>query len=214
MLRFALAAAFGVFAAQQSAPVQKAMHAVEWEDPAGDVGEISTNKGMVPGFDVVTLALVSDGTALTISATLAKPWSDTFASDVVEIYLDVDGDPTGGYSTRWSKVPGFELRARLHACAEYTNGASACTGRAGTEVESRYAVAALGTIIDTSGNTKDTVGQMDARPFPIAGALVSASLTYADLGVKPGQSIRLMARESSGARDATADFPVVMLTLK
>jgi hypothetical protein len=214
MLPVALAAAFGVFAALQPAPVQKAMHSVEWQDPAGDVGEISTSKGTVPGFDVVRLALVSDGTALTITATLAEAWSGTFASDVVEIYLDVDGDAAEGYSTRWSKVPGFDLRARLHACAEYSNGASACTGRAGTEVQNRYAVAALGTILDTSGNTKDTVGQMDARQFPIAGAVVSASLTYEDLGVKPGQSIRVLARESNGPRDATADFPVVALTLK
>lgn len=214
MLPFALVLMVAIAAPQKPAPEQKAMHAVEWADPAGDVGEISTNKGTVPGFDIVKLALVTDGTTLAIDATLAEPWTGGFASDVVELYIDVDGNPTNGYATRWSKVPGFELSARLHACVEYANGASACTGGAGREVQSRYAVAALGTITDSSGNTNTIVGQFDARPVPVAGARISASLTYADLGVKPGQTIRLLARESNGPRDGTADFPVVLLTLK
>ena len=55
---------------QKPAQVQKAMHAVEWKDPAGDVKPHNTNTGTVPGFDVVKLALASDGTRLTITATL------------------------------------------------------------------------------------------------------------------------------------------------
>ena len=50
--------------------------------------------------------------------------------------------------------------------------------------------------------------------MPFQGAVLSASLSYKDLGVKPGQAIRIVARESDGPFDETADFPEVILTLK
>ena len=50
---------------------------------------------------------------------------------------------------------------------------------------------------------------------PIVGALVEAALDYADLNVKPGQTIRLVVKESSS--DSAPDggwFPDIILTLK
>jgi hypothetical protein len=79
-------------AAQTPAPVQKATHTVEWTDPAGDVNPINTSDGKVPGFDVVKLNLTSDGTALTITATLKGPLRGDFASDVVQLYFDTDNN--------------------------------------------------------------------------------------------------------------------------
>jgi hypothetical protein len=214
MLRFVLVVALAAFAAQKPANVQKALHSVEWTDAAGDVERINTSAGTVPGFDVVKLGLTSDGTRLTITATLKGPVSGSFASDVVQIYVDTDNSPTTGYKTFWSNLPGFELEAKLDACVDYADGGTACSGSLGGKVKGYHAVATLGRIIDASGNTKDIVGAFDAPAVPITGAVVSASLTYANLGVKSGQVIRLVARESCGPSDATADFPVTVLTLK
>ncbi len=202
-------------AATRPAPVQKATYAVEWTDPVGDVKPQSTSDGMVPGFDVVKLALASDGTRLTITATLKGPMSGDFASDVVEVYLDVDNDAKTGTETFWSNKPGFELVAKLVACVRYDNGGSACSGSLkGAKVKGYYATATLGRFKNGAANPEKVVGVFDAPAVPFQGAVLSASLSYKDLGVKPGQAIRIVARESDGPTDATADFPEVILTLK
>ena len=200
---------------QSVKPAQKALDAVEWTDPAGDVERGSTSNGTRPGFDVVKLGLVSDGASLTINAALKGLMSGNWGSQVVTLYIDVDNNPKTGYETFWSKVPGFDLKAELLACVDYADDSHACVGSlTGQKVKGYHAVATVGKMIDTSGNTSDIVGAFKAPQVPIKGALVSAALTYKDLGVKSGQTIRLLARETDGPFDASADFPLVQLTLK
>jgi hypothetical protein len=200
---------------QKPAQAQKAMHAVEWTHPAGDVKPHNTSGGTVPGFDVVKLALSSDGAKLTITATLKGPMSGDFASDVVQVYLDTDNNPKTGYETFWSKKPGFDLLAKLAACVRYENGGSACSeALTGAKVKGYYAVATLGRFKTDGVNEEKVVGMFDAPEVPFQGAVLSASLSYKDLGVKSGQAVRIVARRSDGPFDATADFPEVILTLK
>ncbi len=195
--------------------IQKATYAVEWTDPAGDVRPGSTSAGPRPGFDVVKLALASDGTKLTITATLKGPMSGTFASDVVQLYIDADNDRKTGVETFWSRKPGFELFAKLSACVSYDDGGSACSGAlTGAKVKGYFAVATLARFKADPVNPEEVVGPFKAPAVPFQGAVLSASLTYKDLGVNPGQVIRIVARESDGPSDATADFPEVILTLK
>jgi hypothetical protein len=202
-------------APQKPAGIQKATHAVEWTAPAGRAGPHNTSGGQVPGFDVVKLALASDGSRLTITATLKDPMKGDFASDVVQVYLDTDNDPKTGYETFWSKKPGFDLLAKLMACIRYENGGSACSGGlTGAKVKAYYAVATLGRFTTDGMNPVQVIGAFDAPAVPFQGAVLSASLGYKDLGVKPGQAIRIVARMSDGPFDATADFPEVILTLK
>lgn len=203
-------------AAPPAAPaVQKAMHTVEWSDPAGDVLPGNTSDGQRPGLDVVKLALASDGTRLTVTATLKGPFVGNFASDVVQLYIDTDLDAKTGAPMFWSKKPGFEYLARLGACIQYENGGKACSGgMTGSKVKGTYAVVTLGRFKADPFNPEQVVGAFTAQETPIKGAVVSASLAYKDLGVKPGQAIRIVARETDGPTDATADFPEVILTLK
>ena len=199
---------------EKPAPVHKAMHGVEWTHPAGDVRPHNTSNGTVPGFDVVKLALSSDGAKLTITATLKGPMSGDFASDVVQVYLDTDNNPKTGHETFWSKKPGFELLAKLMACMQYENGGSACSGGlTGAKVKEYYAVVALDRL-KADGQQERVLDPLDAQAVPFQGSVLSASLSYNDLGVKPGQAIRIVARRSDGPFDATADFPEVILTLK
>jgi hypothetical protein len=208
-------AAFAVSVPQGTDKAQKAVHAVEWNDPAGDVGRVNTSGGKRPGFDVVKLGLLSDGTSLTINATLKAPMSGDWGSQVITLYIDTDNNPATGFKTFWSNIPGFELKAELLVCVDYADGGSACVGSlGGAKVKGYHAVATVGKMIDTSGNTSDIVGAFKAVQVPVQGALVSAKLAYKDLGVKPGQIIRLVARETDGPFDATADFPLVLFTLK
>jgi hypothetical protein len=203
-------------AAPQAPPqIQKATHAVEWTDAAGDVESINTSDGKEPGFDVVKLAISSDGTAITFSATIKSPAKPKFASDVVQVYFDTDRNPKTGVTTFWSKKPGFEYRGALDFCIEYDNGGSACQGSfGGAKIKGYYGAMELGRFAKDPVNPETVVSALDAPKVPVKGMVVSASLSYKDLGVKPGQVIRILARESCGGFDEKADFPEVLLTLK
>jgi len=195
--------------------VQKAVGSVEWTDPAGDVNPINTSSGTEPGFDIVKLAFASDGTALKVTATLNGPPKGTFASDVVKIYIDRDNNSTTGFQTFWGHKPGFELKGELNMCIEYDNGGSVCAGgMTGAKVKNFYSTLKMGKIIDTSTNTENIFPPFREPKGTVQGAVVSAAISYKDLGVKPGQTIRIVAVESDGPSDETAEFPVVLLTLK
>jgi hypothetical protein len=212
------------FATSASAEVRKAVGSIELTGPAGDIIPISTSGGKVPGFDVVKLAISSDGKQLRIAATLKDPPGD-YASDVVRLYIDTDNNPkTGATPTSFKELGGFEFQAWLHACADYANGASACTGGMDSKVKLHFGAVNLerfkGT--DEFGNVKtDTV--VDSMGFgkrkassklPIEAKLVQATLDYTDLGVKPGQTIRILARVSCADLELASFFPEIQLTLK
>ena len=197
-----------------SKAVQKAAGSVEWKDPAGDVEKQNTSDGKRPGFDLVKLAITSDGTTLTITGTLVAPPKVDFASDIAQLYIDTDNKVATGVRTFWSKQPGFELRAKLSLCIEYANGGSACSGGlGGAKVKGYYSTVGVGKL-DATGNEKSVFPPFKEPRGTVQGAVVTASLSYRDLGLKPGQTIRIVARETDGPFDETADFPVTLLTLK
>lgn len=50
---------------------------------------------------------------------------------------------------------------------------------------------------------------------PMQGQVVEASVEYADLKLRPGQQIRILAREAGGnPKDGSGDFPEILLALK
>ena len=213
------------FATASGAEIKKAVGSIELTDPAGDVKPISTSEGKVAGFDVVKLAISSDGKQLRIAATLKDPPGD-YASDVVRLYIDTDNNPkTGAVPMFFKDLGGFEFQAWLHACADYTDGASACTGGTNSKVKAHWGAINLerykGT--DQFGNAKtdtvvDSMGFGKRKPsskLPIEAKIVQATLDYADLGIKPGQTIRILAQEScADIVERSSLFPEIHLTLK
>jgi hypothetical protein len=213
------------FATASGAEIKKAVGSIELTDPAGDIKPISSSSGKVPGFDVVKLAISSDGKQLKIGATLKDP-PGSFASDVVRLYIDTDNNPkTGATPMFFKELTGFEFQAWLHACADYANGGSACSGGMDSKVKLHFGAINLerykGT--DQFGNVKtDTV--VDSMGFgkrkassriPIEAKLVQATLDYADLGVMPGQTIRIISQEScADIVERSSLFPEIHLTLK
>ena len=192
------------------AEIKKASGEVTLDDPTGDVQAMSSSSGEHPGRDVVKLRLASDGTNLTITAQLAAEMSGTFANDVVQLYVDKDNKASTGGKATWSEKTGFEWKVELLACIEYEGGGSACVGGAGDKATAYYAVAK---VTDTaSGQAVQSV--WDLPKTPIQGNVVESRVSYADLGVESGQTIRLCARESNGAYDESSYFPEVALTLK
>ncbi len=192
------------------AEVKKAAGEFTFDDPTGDVQPMSSSSGEHPGRDVVKLRVVSDGSSLTIAANLATGISGTFANDVVQLFVDKDNDASTGSEANWAKVSGFEWKVELLVCIEYENGGTACVGGAGDKAVAYYAVLK---VTDTAtGQALTSV--WDLPQTPIQENIVESKVSYDELGVQSGQTIRIFARESSGAYDADSYFPEVALTLK
>ena len=67
------------------------------------------------------------------------------------------------------------------------------------------------TVVDSMGFP----GSKASAQMPIAGTVVQGTIDYADLKVKPGQTIRILAKESCGYKaEDDGLFPEIRLTLK
>jgi hypothetical protein len=201
----------------------KAKGSVQLKDAAGDMGPTQTSSGAQAPLDVVLLEVSSDGTRITFSATLKDPpgWA---ADAVVEVRIDADNDPATGTRARVPRDPaGFEYEADLRLCVTYDDESEACVGgSASGNPTSRYAAVTVSRYTGEdaySGEDRlvDAMGffaPKKAVRVPVKASVVSAGMDYADIGAKPGQTIRLFARETGGSAKDEGAFPLVLLTLK
>lgn len=201
-----IALSSSVFAAQP----KKVTGQATLDAPTGAVQAMQTSDGEVPGRDVAKLLFDSDGKDLTVAATLTSDLSGTFATDLVQVYVDRDNDAATGGEATWGVEKGFEDEVELLICVEYESGAEACSGGAGGKAAAYYAVARVTDV--ASGNAAKSV--FDLPKTPIEGKTVTAKVPYSDLGVKSGQTVRVYARKSSGPYDETSFYPAILLTLK
>jgi len=203
----------------------------ELTDPAGDVQPIVYRKSVgsgpetevkYPGFDVVKLVVSSDGKAITFAATLTAPPANA-AHEVIEFHIDADNNPKTGVTHPDSRLlTGVEFYGALEACIESASFGTMCAATA-EHPAGHTAVVTLekygrdwpfkDTLIDlpAAGTVKEP------RKTPITGAVVQATVDYAPMGLKSGQTIRLIAREhSAGLVDNKGQgyLPEIVMTLK
>ncbi len=209
--------------ARAEAPRQiKAVGSVELADAAGDIGPISTSEGEEPPLDVVKLAIASDGSRLSVAATL-KDAPGKFATTVVELFIDTDNAAATGATLTRGGQRGFEYRAELRLCMSYQDGAASCAGGSTKAAPTRrWGAMELKRFKGRDDLAREDVvsalgfpGEKRSIEVPMKGQVVEASLEYADLKLKPGQPIRILAREAGGnPREGGGDFPEILLTLK
>lgn len=232
-----LAAPGGLLIAQSGgakgaqAPVTSVNGRAELTDPAGDVQPIvylqSVGSGpqkevKFPGFDVVKLVVSSDGKAITFTATLTAPPARA-AHEVIEFHVDADNNPKTGVTHPDSKLlTGVEYYGTLDACLEHDLFGTMC---ASTE-DKPAGFTAIVTLekfgkdwmfkdrlldIPAAGTVKEP------RKTPVKGPVVEATVDYAAMGLKSGQTIRLITREhSAGTVNNVGQgyLPEILLTLK
>jgi hypothetical protein len=234
-----LAAREGLLTAQKPAAAPMAAGArvtsvdgrAELTDPAGDVQPIVYRKSVgsgpekevkYPGFDVVKLVVSSDGKAITLAATLTAPPANA-AHEVIEFNIDADNNPKTGVTHPDSRLlTGVEFYGALEACIESASFGTMCTGTS----ESPAGHTAVVTLAKYGGDwpSKDALIDLPAagnvkEPLktPIKGAVVQATVDYASMGLKSGQTIRLVAREHSAGtvnNMGQGYLPEIVVTLK
>jgi hypothetical protein len=214
-----LSLAVGAYAADTQK--LKANGSIQLTDPPGDVEPIHTSDDKdYPGFDVIKLLITSDGKRIAVAATLKDPPGE-FASSAIEIDFDTDNNPKSGVTFVYPPVGGFEYVGRLSACADYADHSSACTGGSKAKATAHWAAVNLSRFTGKNEYEKDTIvdsmgfpGKKPSAKTPIAGTVVQGVFDYADLKVKPGQTIRLLVKESHGSGADEGYFPEILLTLK
>jgi hypothetical protein len=204
-----------------TAQPKKATGSLELTDPAGDAAPIHTSEHEYPGFDVVKMVVKSDGQRITFSATLQDA-PGVFAAEVLKMYFDTDNNAKTGAAVGYPNRPGFEFKGELDACATYADKSSACIGGSNAKVQTHYATIGLDRLKGKDAYDTDTVvdvlgfpGKKKSPETPIAGKLVEATVDYADLQVKPGQTVRILVQEASGSGgEDSGYFPEIVLTLQ
>ena len=201
--------------------VKKASGKIELTDPAGDVQPIHSSSRDYPGLDVVSLAIASDGKQITFTATLADP-PGSFATEVLAVYFDTDNKPTTGMQMTYPELGGFEYKAELQACADFSDKSSACVGGSEKGKLTRH-WAAVNLVRYKGKGAYDTDTVVDSMGFPgskasaqepIPGKVMQGSIDYADLKVKPGQTIRILVNEACAGGNLDSYFPEILLKLQ
>ena len=196
--------AAAAFASPSPEKAIRARGSVELADPKGDVGPVETgtagNMVSEPGFDMVHLSIVSDGKRIVFAATLTEP-PGARAGRAVDFHVDTDANPKTGAELGVLGIHGVEYSLELDSCVQYGQhlGFSCAVSRK-AQATANWGAMAVERYKGTSSFDKDTVvddgefvrGKASAR-IPVKGAVLQGSVDYADLGVKSGQTIRIVA---------------------
>lgn len=156
--------------------------------------------------DVVKVDLSSDGKFLLIATALAKAPKPASPFEALILGLAIDSDnnrKTGGqgFGGMTGDVPGIEFESEILASIESDEGISKSS-------------AASVIAVDQKGNQSNVRLSSDASRTPAKGKTYTGKIAYADIGVKPGQVIRLVVRELSDRGEMRGVFPEVLLKLK
>ena len=156
--------------------------------------------------------------------TTLKDAPGAFATAPVTIGIDTDNNAGTGTKASNGRPGGFEYGVELTLCIGYKDGSLSCRGGSTNSAPAkRYGAAELKRFKgDNDYAETDTIlsamhfpGEHESQQFPVDGKIVTASIDYADIGVKPGQTIRLVPRKTGGSpQHGAPEFPSVMLTLK
>ncbi len=195
--------------AQATKPVSTA----DLTDPAGDV----TDKA---GKDILKMSVSSDGktikAAVTLKDDISKSISGTMApGKVLEMFFDTDSKDTTGGKPFWGNKKGFEFESTLIVCIDYEGGSSACLGGAGTKIKNLFSTTETTKFTKAGASDYDSIDHFwDLPKIPLQGNKIEGAVPYEKIGVKSGQTIRVVLRESDGGLDDKSYFPDVWLILK
>lgn len=194
--------AFALAAALFSLPLSADQTRIRVSDPAGD---ITADEGDAHPIDIVQVDLSSDGELVVVAVTLAEPPRPTslFQALVAGVAFDVDNDRESGgqgFGGMHGDVPGIDFESEIISSVE--DGA----------VSTSSAASVIG--VDAQGNQSNVLTSSDAPSTPANGKVYTGKIAYTSLGVKSGQTIRVIARELNDRGEQHGMFPEALLKLK
>lgn len=168
---------------------------------------------------VTTLAILSDGKQVNFKATL-KEVPNSKGSNVINIYLDTDNNPATGMQMGGDEPGGFEYRATLSTCVDYSNHATVCgNGDSDAEPVRHWAGIDLDRFEGNSEHKISIINLFGLRAksvqMQITGNAAQGSINYSDLKIKRGQTLRIVITTYHGWDPKPEDFfPEIHLKLQ
>jgi hypothetical protein len=177
------AIALTLAAALFSLPLSADEPRIHFSDPAGD---ITPDEGDTNPIDIVGVDISSDGEFVIVAVTLAEPPRPTslFQALVAGVAFDVDNDRKSGgqgFGGMHGDVPGIDFESEILSSVE--DGA----------VSTSSSASVIG--VDARGDQSNVLLSSDAPSTPAKGKVYTGKIAYSSLGVKSGQTIRVIARE-------------------
>jgi hypothetical protein len=200
-MRLLPAIVVGVLASTVLADEGLGKKSVVLEDPAGDVYVEEANPNPA---DIVRVEISSDGTFVTLSATLTKaptPGDEWPQGTILVAGFDTDLDETNGSNYFAESPVGMEYSASLLAAIQPEGAASESSAV---------------TVIDfaRSGEDAYVVKAKDAFWTAAKGLTYTGRIPYASIGATSGQTVRISVKEAHDYGEGNGFFPPVLLTLK
>ena len=183
---------------------------------AAEVKPIMTYNGKV-GFDIDSVTISSDGTALRFSVVFASPVSEVMKVHRIglsPLSVEVDSDEnrdSGGIAWDDPPVGGFESEVRLYLSAQYPNGgmgwqggdsSQELVGVVPTYIIAHYqqgeeGIAMRGRMSAERIEQKDSLNyfERNSERAHLDASTVIFSVPYAELKAKSGQTLRLLFHE-------------------
>ena len=196
------AIAFALAAALFALPLSADEPRIHFNDPAGD---ITPDEGDAHPIDIVAVDISSDGEFVIVAVTLAQPPKpkSLFQALVAGVAFDVDNNrKTGGqgFGGMHGDVPGIDFESEIMSSVE--EGAVSTSSAASVFR------------VDARGDQFNVLYASDAPSTPAKGKVYTGKIAYSSLGVKSGQTIRVIARELTDRGEQQGMFPEALLTLK
>lgn len=179
------------------------------------------------GMDVESVRLDSDGTRVRILVRFKDDVLSTLKALGMgvcgaELNLDLDSDEkTGGVAWEEPRMGGFEIQLRVLAGVQYASGARMAEGGLkGREVSEGFASYRIlrcktgESVSDakkrhaTERSVEEQTAEAEAhdRASRVTGRELALDVPYASLGIRSGQKIRVLARETGAAGRAEDVF--------
>ena len=199
-----LVAAFCIAAsiAIAASAAEKGKSRISFTDDRDDVTQV---EGSGKPIDLLNVDLSSDGEFVVVAVTVADVPRPTtiFEALLAGVAFDVDNNVKSGgqgFAGAYGNVPGIDFESEIIASVD--DGAPSKTSAA-----SVIGVAA-------NGNQSSVLSSGDAPSSPVKGKTFTGKIAYTALGVKSGQTIRVIARELDDRGERFGMFPDALLTLK
>lgn len=178
----------------------------------------------LPGMDVQSVKFATDGSRLTVTVILDKPYTEyidqtRFGAAPVQIYLDIDNNEKTGGKTFTGSLPGFEYKLKPLAGlkAELKSGDAVSTMtlyEGGTSGEAKvtaylpsYSIQQM--LPDQWPDEKQTVKSSETsvrEASRFEGVALIVAVPYEQLGLKSGQVVRLRVQEMQATGKAAEIF--------
>lgn len=209
-------------AAPNEAPIVRANHRAELSDPAEGKPMPNYNHDNKPEMDMTRAVFESDGRDLHVTVEFKEEvnkYLDAYqaGNSVATLYMDTDNDPVTGKKSFYGDRPGYELSIAFTIGIEYENGGQVFGGSDKGSKIKRFLPSFWARSLENNAAKGVNLRFLDEKSLgacSIEGRSVKMKVAYADLGLTPGQAVRISTEKEAHTQGGEKYLQDLVLVLK